>query len=111
MPKSDFEKQTLMHLFCVMVCDDIGDVDKRMEYSKQYIIKQYGSNPESKKIPLHYRVHYNKPGCKEALDLFNWAPNVYVWLLKTQPSKDIARTLSKERKKMRKKLKKFCKQK
>ncbi len=110
MPTSEYEKQTLMHLFCVMTCEDIGDVDKRMDYSKQYIKKQYGPDPESDKIPVYYREHYNTPEYKEALDLDVWGANVYVWMVKIPRNRALSRALHKERNKMRKKLKKFCKQ-
>jgi len=108
-PTSDYEKQTLMHLFCVMTCEDIGDVDKRIAYSKHYIIKQYGTDPESIKIPLYYREHFNTSEHKEALDLDVWGANVYVWLMKVSRDRAFSRKIHKERNKMRKKMKKFCK--
>ena len=86
-----------MHLFCVMVCDDIGDVDKRMEYSKQYIIKQYGSNQNRRKYLFITEYITMNPGVKKH-SICLTGHLMLVWLLKVQPNKDFSRTLTKGKK-------------
>jgi len=108
-PTSDYEKHTLLHLFCVMTCEDIGDVDQRMAYSKHFILQRYGTDPESPKVPIQYREQYNTTEHKEALDLDVWGSKAYIWMLKAPRNRTFSREVHKQRVKMRKKLKKFCK--
>lgn len=106
-PVNSFDKDSMVHLACViMLCDDIGDPDQRIAYSRHYIAQRYGSEPEATRVPIYFRG-YNTDEHKDALDLDVWASNALLYVQQMRSS--LKRDIKQQRHKANKKLRKFCK--
>ena len=105
-PQTSFEKKTLIHLAAVVFTKDIGTVEQRIEYSRQYLHQRYGKEAEHERVPLHYKENHNCGEHKDALDLDVWSSLGLLYV--SLNAKNLKKDLKKGKHKARKMLKKFC---